>query len=71
MFFRGPEWLDGTKVVVFGLKMHIFAIFGWFLAQKLQITNLCAFVRCLIAQFSIVTHKQIRIKNIFLCILAH
>ena len=58
MFFRGPEWLDGTKVAVFGLKMHIFATFGWVLAQKLQITNLCTFVRCLIAQFSIVTHQD-------------
>ena len=71
VFFSGPGWLDWTKMAFFGLKMHIFAIFGWFLVQKLQITNLCAFVRCLIAQFSIVTHKQNRIKNIFLRILAH
>ena len=39
MFFRGPEWLDGTKVAGFSLKTHIIAIFGWFLEQKLQITN--------------------------------
>ena len=69
--FRGPGWLDWTKVAFFGLKMHIFAIFRWFWVQKLQITNLSTFVRCLIAQFSIVTHIQNRIKNMFLLIPAH
>ena len=32
-FFRGSGRLDGTKMVVFDQKMHIFVIFGWFLAQ--------------------------------------
>ena len=71
MCCRGPGLLDWMKVAFFGLKMHIFAIFRWFWVLKLQITNLCAFVRCLIAQFSIVTNKQNRIKNIFLRILVH
>ena len=62
---RGPGWLDWTKVAFFGIKIQIFAIFRWFRVQKLQITNLCAFVRCLISQFSIVRNKQNRIKNIF------
>ena len=71
VFFRGPGWLDWTKVAFFGLKMRLFAIFRWFWVQKLQITNLSTFVRCLITQFSIVTHIQNRIKNMFLLIPAH
>ena len=69
--FMGPGWLDWTKVAFFCLKMHLFAIFRWFWVQKLQITNLFTFVLCLIAQFSIVTHIQNRIKNRFLLIPAH
>ena len=30
VFFKGSVWSDGTKMDVFGPKMHIFAIFGWF-----------------------------------------
>ena len=62
-FFYG---LDGTKMAVLGLKMLFIAIFGRFWVQKLQITNLAAFGRSLIAQFPIETHKQNRTKNIFL-----
>ena len=71
VIFSVPGRLDWTKMAFFCLKMHIFAIVRWFLVQKLQITYLCAFVRCLIALFPIVTHKQNRIKNILLRILAH
>ena len=56
---------------VFGPKMHIFAIFGWFLVQNHQFTNLPAFANGLIAHISIFIHKYLRIKSIFLLILAH
>ena len=69
MFCRGPGWLDETKVGVFGLKMHIFAIFGWFLVQNYKFTNLPAFANGLIAHISIFIHKHLRIKSIFLLII--
>ena len=45
MFFRGPEWLDGTKVAGLGLKMHIFDIFGTKVTHKqIKIKNFfCAY----------------------------
>ena len=54
MFFRGPGWLDGGKMAVFGLIMHIFANLRWFWVQTHKLTNLAAVGRCLIAEFSLV-----------------
>ena len=70
-FFRGSGRLDGTKMVVFDQKMHIFVIFGWFLVKNQKFTNLAAFGHCLVAHISIFIKKHLRIKNNFLLILAH
>ena len=56
---------------VFGPKMPIFAIFWWFLVQKHKFTNLATFANSLIAHISIFILKHLRIKSIFLLILAH
>ena len=68
---QGSGWSDGTKMDVFGPKMHIFAIFGWFWVQNHKFTNLPAFANGLIAHISIFIHKHLRIKSIFLLILAY
>ena len=71
VFFKGLGWSDGTKIDVFASKMHIFAIFGWFLVQNHKFTNLATFAHCLVAHILIFIHKHLRIKSIFLLILAY
>ena len=69
--FSGSGWLDGSKMTFFDPKMHRFAIFWWFWVQNHKFTNSAAFGHCLNAHISIFIHTHLRIKNIFLPILAH